>query len=52
MRIAIISDIHANCVALDAILQDCSTEELDKIVCLGDLVTVGAPTAPGHRAPQ
>lgn len=41
MRVGIISDIHGNCVALDGVLDDCSADQLDQLVCLGDLITVG-----------
>lgn len=41
MRIAILSDIHANCVALDTVLADCRADQPDRIVCLGDLATDG-----------
>ena len=39
MRIAIISDIHANKHALDLILKDIEKRGVDKIICLGDIVT-------------
>lgn len=38
MKLAIIADIHANIVALDAVLQDIDTQKVDQIICLGDLV--------------
>lgn len=38
MKIAIISDIHSNIVALDAVLEDISTQEVDHIFATGDLV--------------
>jgi len=38
-RIAIISDVHANIEALNLILKDIEKRNVDKIVCLGDLVT-------------
>jgi predicted phosphodiesterase len=41
MRIAIISDIHGNCVALDAVLNDIKGTDVDQIVCLGDAVQGG-----------
>jgi putative phosphoesterase len=41
MRIAIISDIHGNYTALQAVLADVKTQNVDKIVCLGDTVTLG-----------
>jgi putative phosphoesterase len=42
MRIAIISDIHANFVALETVLVDIERAHVDQIVCLGD-VTAGGP---------
>lgn len=41
MRIAVISDIHGNCVALDAVLADIKRVEIDQVVCLGDAVQGG-----------
>ena len=41
MRIAIISDIHGNFVALEAVLNDFKAEHIDRIVCLGDVVSGG-----------
>ena len=41
MRIAIISDIHGNCVALDAVLNDIKQIDVDQIICLGDAVQGG-----------
>jgi putative phosphoesterase len=38
MRIAVISDIHANLPALEAVLADIARQQADKIYCLGDLV--------------
>jgi predicted phosphodiesterase len=38
MRLALISDIHANIEALDATLDDIATQSVDRIVCLGDIV--------------
>jgi predicted phosphodiesterase len=45
MRIAIISDIHGNCVALDAVLKDLQELKVDQIVCLGDAVQGGPQPA-------
>jgi predicted phosphodiesterase len=42
MRIAVISDIHANSDALEAVLADISERKIDHIVCLGDIVGYGA----------
>src|SRR2546430_12539248 len=41
MRVAIISDIHANLAALEAVLQAVEGEQPDEIWCLGDLVGYG-----------
>ena len=45
MRIAIISDIHGNGVALDAVLEDVDSEGIDQIVCLGDAIQGGPQPA-------
>jgi putative phosphoesterase len=42
MRIAIISDIHANLPALEAVWADLDAQEPDAVFCLGDLVGYGA----------
>jgi putative phosphoesterase len=41
-RIAILSDIHGNLHALDAVLADIAGQKPDVIYCLGDLVGYGA----------
>lgn len=41
MKIAIISDIHANVYALINLLEDIDVEKVDTIICLGDLVGYG-----------
>ncbi len=41
MRLAIISDIHANIQALTKVLERCDREDIDEIVCLGDVVGYG-----------
>lgn len=38
MRIALISDIHANAEALGAVLERIAAEDADRVVCLGDIV--------------
>lgn len=45
MRIAVISDIHGNCVALDAVLDDLRREASDQVVCLGDAIQGGPQPA-------
>jgi predicted phosphodiesterase len=42
MRLALISDIHANIEALEAVLADIKTHNVDEILCLGDVVGYGA----------
>ena len=42
MRLAIISDIHGNLVALQTVLADIETARVDQIVCLGDVAANGA----------
>lgn len=42
MRYGIISDIHGNLEALNAVLESLSEERIDRYVCLGDLVGYGA----------
>ena len=37
VRIALISDIHGNLPALDAVLDDLKRQELDRVICLGDI---------------
>jgi len=41
MRRALLSDIHANLVALEAALADCDAQKPDEIVCLGDVCGYG-----------
>jgi predicted phosphodiesterase len=41
MRIAIISDVHGNLPALEAVLADIAGRECDKVYCLGDVVGYG-----------
>lgn len=45
MRYAILSDIHSNLEALEAILLDCRRQRVDMYVCLGDIVGYGADPA-------
>ncbi|MEH7417254.1 metallophosphoesterase family protein [Neobacillus drentensis] len=40
-RIAVISDIHGNIPALQAVLHDIQTRKMEQIICLGDLVGKG-----------
>jgi len=41
VRTAFISDIHANLDALDTVLADIQDRDVDRIVCLGDIVGYG-----------
>lgn len=45
LKIAIISDIHANLPALTAVLEDIRLSEVDQVYCLGDLTDA----APWHN---
>ncbi len=42
MRIAIIGDIHGNIHALESVEKDIKSQQVDEIVCLGDIVNFGA----------
>jgi predicted phosphodiesterase len=41
MRVALLSDIHGNLVALEAALGDLATQEVEQVVCLGDIALSG-----------
>lgn len=45
MRTAIFSDIHGNCVALDAVLADIRAQHVEQLVCLGDAIQGGPQPA-------
>ncbi len=45
MRIAIISDVHGNLTALEAVLADIDPETVDALICLGDLAFKGPQPA-------
>jgi predicted phosphodiesterase len=47
MRVALISDVHGNVLALEAVLADLAREGIDQIVCLGD-TTAGCPVVMGN----
>ncbi len=50
MRIAVISDVHGNLIALDAVLQELQHEQIDRIVALGDMIQSGPqPAEVVHR---
>lgn len=44
-KVAIISDIHGNLPALEAVLKDIRMRSVDKIICLGDMVGKGPNSA-------
>jgi putative phosphoesterase len=41
MRIAVVSDLHGNLAALEAVAEDLERERVDLVVHGGDLVTTG-----------
>ncbi len=41
MRQALISDIHSNLEALQAVMRDIESQNVDRIICLGDIVGYG-----------
>jgi predicted phosphodiesterase len=41
MRVAVISDVHANYHALEAVLEEIDAERVDAVWCLGDIVGYG-----------
>jgi putative phosphoesterase len=45
MRVAVLSDIHGNCIALDRALEDLVQHPVEKIVCLGDAIQGGPQPA-------
>src|SRR5918999_1301092 len=42
MRIALLSDVHGNLPAFEAVLADVDSQDVEEIWCLGDLVGYGA----------
>lgn len=46
MRLAIISDIHSNLEALEAVLAHIADQSVERVVCLGDIVGYGADPNP------
>src|SRR5438034_6589405 len=45
MRLAVISDIHGECFALEQVLKDIRRQGIEQVVCLGDAVQGGAQPA-------
>ena len=41
MKVAVFTDIHGNLQALEAILKDIEKENVDRIICLGDVIGIG-----------
>ena len=41
MKVAVISDIHANLIALQEVLKDMADEGCERVICLGDIVLAG-----------
>lgn len=41
MRLALVSDIHGNLTALEAVVDELSRRSVDRVVCLGDVATSG-----------
>jgi predicted phosphodiesterase len=41
MRLAVLSDIHGNLVAFEAVLAELAALPVDRIVCLGDVAAAG-----------
>ena len=41
MRIAVLSDVHGNCLALETVLEDIQNTGVDQIVCNGDMIQSG-----------
>jgi predicted phosphodiesterase len=42
VRVVLVSDLHANEIALEAVLADAQRAGYDELVCLGDVATLGA----------
>jgi predicted phosphodiesterase len=45
MRTALVSDVHGNAVALEAVLADLERNPVDQVVCLGDMIQGGSQPA-------
>src|SRR6266699_721910 len=41
MRIGLISDIHGNLIALESVLSELKREQVDRMICLGDVAALG-----------
>src|SRR5256885_16431004 len=49
MRLGLISDIHGNLLALDAVLDELNESGMDRLVCLGDVAAGPEPRATIER---
>ncbi len=49
MRVALLADLHGNLLALNAVLEELEREQIDRIVCLGDVAVGPQPTATLER---
>ena len=45
MKLAILSDIHGNLTAFEAVLAELEREQITHIVCLGDVAVMGSQPA-------
>lgn len=45
MRTALVSDAHGNALALTAVVEELDREEIERVVCLGDMLQGGAQPA-------
>ena len=45
MKYAVLSDIHANLEALEAVMEICGQEGVDEYLCTGDIVGYNADPA-------
>ncbi|MEM7124686.1 MAG: metallophosphoesterase family protein [Chloroflexota bacterium] len=45
MKLALISDIHGNAVAFNAVLDQLAHQQIDQLICLGDAVATGPQPA-------
>lgn len=41
MRIGLLSDLHGNLLSLDSVLADLERQDVDRVICLGDVATLG-----------
>ena len=41
MRLAVLSDIHGNLIALDTVLEELANQSIDRYLCLGDVASSG-----------